>query len=417
MKIVNKMNMTLGLTIFLAVDIGVASGITITGMRRSVDVVREKTLQTAMIEDLLNKVYQWAISMEFILQGEEKFLDFHHLSTVMVEESLQALEAQRLSQEEEAILKGASSRFQALKGLLRELFGGGRRGDLKVVSEDIERSTRELIREAETLKATHRAVMKEVMARADMARDIGKYISIAVPATSTLLALLLGLMMRRTVVNSIRYLLSATRTIASGDLSRAVELRTKDEFGELAVAFDGMREELRQKRQKLEELSITDGLTGLYNRRYMESKLEEEIVRANRFQHPLSLLFMDIDHFKNYNDSYGHPEGDKVLKGLAATILKNVRKKIDITCRYGGEEFVVVLPEADGEQAVTVAERIRRDFSQLGFKPGDAIEPVYVTLSTGVASLNAEGGANLLERADQAMYQAKSIGRNRVVKA
>lgn len=214
----------------------------------------------------------------------------------------------------------------------------------------------------------------------------------------------------------IHCLISATRTIASGDLSRAVGLRSRDEFGELATAFDSMREELSQKRQKLEELSITDGLTGLYNRRYMEATLEEEIIRANRYQRPLSLLFMDIDHFKSYNDSFGHLEGDKALRGLAETILRNIRNKIDVACRYGGEEFVVVLPESNGEQAVVVAERIRRDFSQLGFKPGSVIEPIYITLSVGVAFLKAEEeGVNLLERADQAMYQAKSSGRNRVV--
>lgn len=417
MKIVNKMNMTLGLMIFLAVDIGVAAGLSVTQMRRSVDVVREKTLQAAMIEDLLNKVYQWTISMEFILQGEEKFLDFHYLSTVMVEESLQSLGVQNLPQEESTVLEGISSRFQALKGSLKGLFGGGKGEDLKAMAEDIEKSTKELIREAETLRFRHKAVMGKVMARADMAEDVGKYVSIAVPATSTLLAIFLGLAMRHSVVNSIRYLLSATRTIAGGELDKVVKLRSKDEFGELATAFDGMREEVRQKRQKLEELSITDGLTGLYNRRHLQAKLVEEVVRANRFHHPLSMIFMDVDRFKSYNDSYGHQGGDKVLKDLAEVILRGTRKKIDIACRYGGEEFVVVLPETIGEQAMAVAERILKDFRGLDFTPKGVVEPIHLTFSAGVTSLKArEEGASLLERADKAMYQAKSMGRNKVVK-
>lgn len=415
MKIVNKMNLTLGLMIFLAVGIGAASGLSIIGMRRSVDVVREKTLQAAMIEDLLTKVYQWTISMEFILQGEEKFQDFHHLSTVLLEESIASLDTQNLSQEERHLLERISSRFSGLKELLKGFWGKGKR---EAGTEEIERSLRELIKETETLKSSHKLLMGRVIARADMAKDIGKYVSIAVPVASAILAIVLGLTVRRSVVSSIRHLLSATKVIASGDLSQSVGLRSKDEFGELAMAFDGMREELRQKRQELEELSITDGLTGLYNRRHLQVKLVEEVVRANRFHHPLSMIFMDVDRFKSYNDSYGHQEGDEVLKGLAEVILRGTRKKIDITCRYGGEEFVVVLPETNGEQAMAVAERILKDFRGLDFTPKGIVEPIHLTFSAGVTSLKAgEEGASLLERTDKAMYQAKSMGRNRVVKA
>lgn len=414
MKIVNKMNMTLGLMIFLAVDIGVAAGLSVTQMRRSVDVVREKTLQAAMIEDLLNKVYQWTISMEFILQGEEKFLDFHYLSTVLLEESIASLDTQNLSQEERHLLERISSCFSGLKELLKGFWGKGKR---EAGTEEIERSLRELIKKTETLRSSHKLLMDKVLARADVAEDVGKYVSIAVPATSTLLAIFLGLTMRHSVVNSIRYLLSATRTIAGGELDKVVKLRSKDEFGELATAFDGMREEVRQKRQELEELSITDGLTGLYNRRHLQAKLVEEVVRANRFHHPLSMIFMDVDRFKSYNDSYGHQGGDKVLKDLTEVILRGTRKKIDIACRYGGEEFVVVLPETSGEQAMAVAERILKDFRGLDFTPKGVVEPIHLTFSAGVTSLKArEEGASLLERADKAMYQAKSMGRNKVVK-
>ncbi|HLA36957.1 MAG TPA: GGDEF domain-containing protein, partial [Candidatus Brocadiales bacterium] len=139
---------------------------------------------------------------------------------------------------------------------------------------------------------------------------------------------------------------------------------------------------------------------------------------TNRFHRPLSMIFMDVDRFKSYNDSYGHQEGDKVLKGLAEVLLRDTRKKIDIAYRYGGEEFVVVLPETNGEQAVVVAERVLKDFRGLDFTPKGIVEPIHLTFSAGVTSFKAgEEGASLLERADQAMYQAKSAGRNRVVKA
>lgn len=239
---------------------------------------------------------------------------------------------------------------------------------------------------------------------------------ICIALALTLVTCMAAVFIGRKFTAPIHCLISATRTIASGDLSKAVGLMSRDEFGELAMAFDSMREELSQKRQKLEELSITDGLTGLYNRRHMEATLEEEIIRANRYQRSLSLLFMDIDHFKSYNDSFGHLEGDKALRGLAETILRNTRKKIDIACRYGGEEFVVILPETNGEQAVVVADRIRLNFCQLDCRPKGATEPIYVSISAGVTTLGAEDGATLLKRADQAMYQAKSTGRNRVIK-
>ncbi|HHT9155527.1 MAG TPA: diguanylate cyclase [Candidatus Tripitaka sp. YC43] len=415
MKIVNKMNLTLGLMILLSAAVGAAAGLSTMWMRRSVDVVKEKTFQSAMIEDLSTKVYQWVISMEFILQGEEKFQDFHHLSTVLLEESLLSLETKNLSKEELPLLEEVSSRFQALQELLKAFVGGEKRERL---TEEIEGLIRELIRKTETLKSSHNLLMGRVIARADMARDIGKYVSIAVPAVSAILAIVLGLTVRRSVVSSIRHLLSATRIIASGDLSQSVGLRSKDEFGELATAFDTMREELRQDKQKLEELSVTDALTGLYNRRYLQAKLVEEVVRTNRFHRPLSMIFVDVDRFKSYNDSYGHQEGDKVLKGLAEVLLRDTRKKIDIAYRYGGEEFVVVLPETNGEQAVVVAERILKNFRGLDFTPKGIVEPIRLTFSAGVTSLKAgEEGASLLERADQAMYQAKSMGRNRVVKA
>jgi methyl-accepting chemotaxis protein len=301
--------------------------LSITGMRRSMDVVKEKTLQTAMIEDLSIRARQWVISVEFMVQGEAQFQDFYHLSTALLEESLSTLKAQRLVPEEITILESISLSLNSLKEHVNTTLS-------KEVTESPTRNiTKEiewLIKETETLKAGHKALVERLLARADTVEEVGKYVSIAVPATSALLALLLGLMVRRSIVNSIRYLLSVTKTIAGGDLSKAVRLKSRDEFGELALAFDNMREELRQNRQKLEELSVTDGLTALYNRRYLEAKLEEEVIRAKRFHHPLSLIFIDIDHFKQYNDSYGHQEGDKVLKGLAETSAKVCLKEIDM---------------------------------------------------------------------------------------
>ncbi len=165
---------------------------------------------------------------------------------------------------------------------------------------------------------------------------------------------------------------------------------------------------------ELERLSVTDRLTELYNHGYFQQRLEEEFKRSARFGHPLSLIMLDIDNFKEFNDAYGHPQGDKVLKAVSGIIRSNLRE-MDIAARYGGEEFVVVLPETDCEGASAVADRIRADVGDLSWDTGGS-GPVKRTVSVGVASFprDASSAARLLELADAAMYRAKRAGKNRV---
>lgn len=165
---------------------------------------------------------------------------------------------------------------------------------------------------------------------------------------------------------------------------------------------------------ELERLSVTDRLTELYNHGYFHQRLDEEFKRSARFGHPMSLIMLDIDDFKAFNDNFGHIQGDQVLKGLSEVIRRNLRE-MDIAARYGGEEFVVVLPETDGEGAVMVAERVRSEMDELRWWPS-AEESVGRTVSIGVASFprNANTALRLLEAADAAMYRAKRAGKNRV---
>lgn len=174
-----------------------------------------------------------------------------------------------------------------------------------------------------------------------------------------------------------------------------------------------------QLHQEIKGLSITDCLTDLYNFRYLQERLEEETKRAQRFRRPLALIMADIDHFKEYNDIYGHPEGNKVLKVLANILKDNVRE-IDIVGRYGGEEFIIILPEADREEAQKIAERIRIKVEEYSFqnKEDRLNNPNRkITLSLGVTSYFQEiiSPQNLIYKVDQALYQAKRKGRNRVV--
>jgi diguanylate cyclase (GGDEF)-like protein len=164
----------------------------------------------------------------------------------------------------------------------------------------------------------------------------------------------------------------------------------------------------------IEKMATTDGLTGLFNHRVFQEKLSGELERSARSGKPVSLLLTDIDFFKKINDTYGHPVGDQVLKGVSGIIRETVRT-VDIPARYGGEEFAIVLPETDAEGAFQIAERLRK---AIGMQPYSAEGKKFqITISIGIAVLpgDARTKEELIEKADQALYHAKHNGRNRCV--
>jgi diguanylate cyclase (GGDEF)-like protein len=168
-----------------------------------------------------------------------------------------------------------------------------------------------------------------------------------------------------------------------------------------------------QMLEKLKKLSITDGLTQLFNSRHFYNQLKGEIERSNRYGHQLSLLLLDIDNFKEFNDTHGHLEGDKILARLGR-IIKFCLRNMDSAYRYGGEEFTIILPGTYGEEAITVAERLRNAVSKEDFSDGK-IESLNITISIGVAQYDLdEEIATFVQRADQAMYKSKQSGRNKV---
>jgi two-component system cell cycle response regulator len=171
--------------------------------------------------------------------------------------------------------------------------------------------------------------------------------------------------------------------------------------------------EREQMLVELKKLSITDGLTQLFNSRHFYAQLKGEIERFNRYGHKLSLLLLDIDHFKTYNDTFGHLEGDKVLVRIGS-IIKSCLRKMDTAYRYGGEEFTIILPGTPGEEARTVAERLRAAVAA-EMVPADRDDRPWITISVGVTQYqHEESVANFVQRADQAMYESKQAGRNRV---
>ncbi len=173
--------------------------------------------------------------------------------------------------------------------------------------------------------------------------------------------------------------------------------------------------ELKMANDSLRELAFRDGLTGLYNHRYFQEVLESELDRAKRYNHPLSLLLIDIDFFKKVNDQFGHPAGDQVLQEVGNTLTKLIRR-CDIVARYGGEEFAIILPETGATSAKVLAQRVRRGIEQMNVNYNDQI--LSITISCGIASSEIDNHgdtrAELIEYSDQALYRAKENGRNRV---
>jgi diguanylate cyclase (GGDEF)-like protein len=188
-------------------------------------------------------------------------------------------------------------------------------------------------------------------------------------------------------------------------------VRTRQDMEAAAAA-------LQQANARLEELSTTDALTRLANRRRFDLRLAEEVQRSHRHGTELALLMVDIDHFKRYNDLLGHPQGDVALQAVAAVLARQARRPGELVARYGGEEFALLLPHASAASAATVAERCLDAMATLALPHGASPTAARVTLSIGVAVLKAqqrEDSAAFVRRADAALYAAKAAGRARSV--
>ena len=216
------------------------------------------------------------------------------------------------------------------------------------------------------------------------------------------------------IVRPLERLTAAAAKVAAGDLSVDLPVGGTGEVGYLTHVFNTLVGRLRERESQaeLERLSVTDALTGLYNRRYLMGTLASEAQRSRRLRRPFAVLLADVDHFKQYNDTQGHPAGDAALVKVA-DILRKQTRAVDCVARYGGEEFLVVLLETTVTTAVQVAERIRARVAAEPFDGG------RMTVSIGVAECPAHGDTpeSLIGSADAALYEAKDGGRDRVVAA
>ena len=232
---------------------------------------------------------------------------------------------------------------------------------------------------------------------------------------SIMIAIAIGLVLSNSMLVSVRKLLVGTKIVAEGDLGYKIDIKTDDEIGELARSFNVMTVELKKQRER----AITDELTHLYTHSYFLETLKAEVYRAKRYRAKLSLMMLDIDHFKLFNDNYGHQVGDEVLIKISE-MLKSSLRESDIAARYGGEELVVLAAETDREGIYILAERVRQKIAK------DVIveyedKKLRVTVSIGVTTLTEDDikrdifPDDFMKRVDMALYKAKDKGRNCVV--
>jgi diguanylate cyclase (GGDEF)-like protein len=222
------------------------------------------------------------------------------------------------------------------------------------------------------------------------------------------LAYILGML----IVRPLNRLSQAASKVAKGDLEVGLPVTTGSEIGYLTEVFNNMVARVRESRAELERLSVTDPLTGLFNRLRMMEVVENEVRRSRRLHHEFAVVMADLDLFKRYNDEYGHPAGDVVLKRVAA-IMREASRDVDFVARYGGEEFLIMMPETSIEGAAEFAERIRKRIA------AEALPDGQITLSLGVSAFPMHGDApdQLIAEADAALYLAKRAGGDRVVAA
>lgn len=251
---------------------------------------------------------------------------------------------------------------------------------------------------------------------------------------------LLLLFLSTAVVVPIRQLSRAAHRFAEGDLSARAPVKGKGEIAILGSALNtaaerlshytteleeevrrrteelrATNEELQRANERLETLAITDGLTGLYNHRHFQQLLAMEITRQRRSRRPFSLLMFDVDHFKQYNDTHGHPAGDEVLRQVARLLRENTRAG-DVVARYGGEEFVVLLFDTPLEAALAIAEKLRAAVAEHPFPHREQQPLGRLSVSVGVAAWpeHGEGAMELVAAADRALYRSKRKGRDQV---
>ncbi len=374
---------------------------------------------------------------DYLITGDLREKERFRKITGEVERNFQELEMIELDRKHLELTKAARARFRLLREKGEALFSiqnpvGSRYGAR--VMQELDDLAYQIIGDfMDKHYEMTRIEMEEKVAYTGAARKKVDIVLLSGALGSLIIAAIFGFYLNKSIVKPIGKFTEGALIIGKGRLDHRIEIRDGLEINLLAEEFNRMTDRLEDSRRNLEkkieertrelnelnrtlkEISIRDGLTSLYNYRYFYERLDEEIKRAARYKHPLSLIMADVDYFKKINDTYGHSTGDGFLKGVAKCIKENTRET-DIAARYGGEEFSIILPETGREGAKNLAEKIRSCVMDC-ISCSDGSLPEYnLTMSLGVATFpdDSSGLEGLIKEADRALYRAKEGGRNRV---
>jgi diguanylate cyclase (GGDEF)-like protein len=382
---------------------------------------RENVSSIKLAQNMLQQlVYSdWALS-QYLLSNEPSWVNECYKSQREFKESLR--EAKRLSANErkQALVEEVKQLFLRYGQQSRTFIG---RFDQGIITRDQQQYFRTqqsvvnpIIERLKTLITMNESQLDTRLEQAEALKRWNEGLSVGVVLLVTLVSALLVFVLNQNIIVPINRLMDGVRKFANGNFAAQVPVTSQDEIGELSSAFNVMAKNIKNDRQKLTALTITDEKTGLFNFRFFKQSLGEEMKRAERYGRHLALVILDIDFFKHYNDTNGHPMGDLLLKELSTLLQESVRET-DTVARFGGEEFVLLLPETAKAVAFKLADNVRLRIKNHVFPMEEKQPNKDLTVSMGVAafpSKNVLSPDTLIEKADQCLYRAKKLGRNRV---
>ena len=290
---------------------------------------------------------------------------------------------------------------------------GSQRQELNLLSEDGKTRLNHIFALCDELITLNRFELEKAQQEMALLLEDSGRTGIRLGLVVALVVLLLAVGLAVSLVGPLRALLQGVRRVGAGDLTVEIPVRYDDEVGELTRAFNRMARTVHIQQERLLKESITDGLTGLYNQRHFRTLLKQEVDRARRRNETLCLLMIDLDHFKQFNDTQGHESGNELLKLICDAMKENIRDS-DAFARYGGDELALILPDTTIEEAHLLGEKLREIVATAPWTGADKTPKARVTLSVGGAGYpqDAKSMQDLILRADEALYEAKTAGRN-----
>ena len=404
---------------------GIASFIAVTYMRSGLDELNKADISNSQSVLVLKTLVLKTVNITdayLINGGVEAHNNFNALNKE-IDTAYAGIYSVTDSKEKQSVLDSAFEEWQQMKGICTAMLDSQKSKQDTVVLETLQqyRALGDLTMRLEnTLDRLYEIDITDSRDKYDRVRALDERtipLILLLFITSLAINAIAIVFIIRSVVIPTHLLARAAHSYAQGSLSYRIPFDSNNEIGELSQTFNYMAEKLESSYTVLKDMAIHDGLTGILNHHEFQKRLLWEIKRAGRYKRGLSLLMMDIDHFKTLNDTYGHQAGDTVLRAMGE-YLRNAIRSSDEAARYGGEEFALIMPETPAETAFITAQRIGAEIAGLPIAIDEGVI-INITMSIGVATFPQDAATKeeLIAAADRMMYRAKHLGRNRVCKS